>query len=57
MMNYYLGMIAITAIWSILEVRPSGFGEWAAFVALCLLWPLAFAYAVYRAIRFGRMRP
>jgi hypothetical protein len=40
-MHYYLGMIAITAMWSVLEVRPHGFGEWAAFVGLCLLWPLA----------------
>jgi hypothetical protein len=57
MMNYYLGMIAITACWSILEVRPKGLGEWVAFAALCLLWPVAFAYSVYCAIRYHRLKP
>jgi hypothetical protein len=57
LMKYYLGMIAITAFWAILEVRPKGLGEWAAFVALCLLWPVSFAYAVYCAVRHRRTKP
>jgi hypothetical protein len=56
MMAYYLGMVVITAAWTLLEVRPKGLGEWVAFSALCLLWPIAAVYSIYCAIRLRTRR-
>lgn len=51
LLQVYGGMIALTAIFLIQEVRPRTEKEWLAMVGLSVLWPLCFAIALRELFR------
>ncbi len=51
--QFYVSMTVATAIFVCAETRPRGAGELIGFVLIAALWPTAFLYALYHAVKRG----
>jgi hypothetical protein len=48
--TFYAGMATVTALYLFADIGPRSAGEWLGLVGISIVWPAAFAYALYCAV-------